>query len=112
MYIQTKVAVTYNSGISETKQGIVKGIIESYSWLEDFNVIGVNYRYEDNEGNVLQRAGFALQNESIDNLNEVVEKKLTETDYRKKERERAYLGFSIQMQQTFGVEEDDLEIIE
>ena len=112
MYIQTKQAVTYNSGINETKQGIVKGIIESYSWLEDFNVIGVNYRYEDNEGNVLQRAGFALQNESIDNLNEVVEKKLTETDYRKKERERAYLGFSIQMQQTFGIEEGDLEIIE
>lgn len=112
MYIQTKVAVTYNSGINGTKQGIVKGIIESYSWLEDFNVVGVNYRYEDVDGNVLQRSGFALQHESIDNLNAVVEPKLTETDYRKKERERAYLGFSIQMQQTFGVEEDDLEIIE
>ena len=43
--------------------------------------------------------------------NEVVEKKLTETDYRKKERERAYLGFSIQMQQTFGIEEGDLELL-
>jgi hypothetical protein len=112
MYIETTEEVSYNSGIKGSELGKVKGIIESFSWLEDWNVVGVNYRYETLNGTVLQKGGFALVEEQIDGLNSMVEPNLTKTEYRAKERERAYLGFIKQMAESLEIEESKIIIKE
>lgn len=110
MNLESKIELEYNSGVVGKTTGVLRGFIESLSWLSDFNVIGVNYVYADVSGNVVNKGGFSLKGDDINSLNASIESSITEQGYREKEMQRAYLAFQKQMALTFSVSEDDIEI--
>jgi hypothetical protein len=112
MTIKTKVPVTYNSGVTGTSEGIVSGIINDASWINDFNCIGVNYQYFDENGRAFHIDSFTINEDQIDALYEAIKESIPSTGtYRDIERFKFYLGFVFQMAQTFELNIDQIEIV-
>lgn len=118
MKLKTKVAVSYNAGITGTTSSIVEGHLVNVSFSGDGQELGANYIYtteEDEAGNntVIAQNGFILKGQEIENLYDAVKGSIPEgLDYRSTQQYTYYLGFLYQMAQTFGVQTTDIEIIE
>lgn len=112
MKIRTKSNVTYNKPITGTSDGVVIGIINNASWVDDFNRLGVNYQYADINGNVFHTSSFTIDGYQIDAMYEAIKDSIpTEGTYRDIERAKFYLGFIFQMAATFEIEIDEIEIV-
>lgn len=111
MYLQTNTEISYNYGVGSSATSVVRGFIDSFSWLNDWTKLAVNYRYEKEDGTIIKRSGFEIETAEIDALNGAVEPLLTATEYRAKERERAHLGFIVQMAQTFSLDQSQISIV-
>jgi len=112
MIAKTKVSVSYNNGVKGTKDGIVTGIIDNTSWLNDFTTVGANYTYLDDEGNAIWKDSFVIEGAEIQTLYDAVKGSIPSgLDYADTERITYYLAMVIQMAQTFGIPTTDIEII-
>ena len=112
MIIRTKTKVTYNSGVKGTVDSVVVGTINNASWMNDFNSVGVNYQYKDDNGNIFHSGSFTINNDQIDAMHESIKDLIPTTGtYIDIERTKFYLGFALQMSVTFGIEIDEIEIV-
>ena len=112
MITKTKVTVSYNNGVKGTKDGIISGVIDNASWIEDFTKLGANYTYLDEEGNPIWKDSFIIEGEAIQQLYDAVKGSIPSgLGYADTERITYYLAMVIQMAQTFGIPTTDIEII-
>ena len=113
MKIRTKIAVDYNSGANSTKTGIVEGNLVNAGWMNDFNTIGANYTYSTESGGVFFKDGFTVEGDQIEVLYHSIKDSIPENlNYRDTNRISFYLGFIFNMAQTFGIELNNIEIVE
>lgn len=108
MYIETKNAIPYNSGIKGSTTGIVRGIIKSFSWVKDWTVVLINYEYQTTEGVVLESNSLELDATAIDELDATIEPLIEGKTYREREECRAYLRFTFQMAETFEISQAEI----
>ena len=118
MKIRTKIEVTYNSGIKSTETAIVEGHILNSSWTKgDYSELGFNYAYSlepDEAGNitVIHQGGFTLNEPQIEGLYQAIKGSVPSgLTYAETQQYLHYLGFIIEMAQTFNVDPSDLEIV-
>jgi hypothetical protein len=119
MRIRTKIDVNYNQGVAGTSTGIVEGIIDSASWVNNqetdvFDKIGINYRYVDATNNPIYRDGLTINGTVyIDGLYEAIKASIPEgLTHSKEEQTIFYLSFIQSMAATFDISPTDIEIIE
>lgn len=112
MVVKSKIDLTYNTGVNSTETGILTGVIASASWYDDFTKVGVNYVYFSADGKEVSRSAFIIEGENINLLFEAIKDKIpTDLTEVETERYKFYLGFVIEMANTFGVDQSDIEIV-
>ena len=113
MTIKTKVDVNYNKGVTGNQTGKVIGVIESCAWANDFETVGVNYVYLDEQGGLIHRDGYTINGkEQIDGLYNDISQGLTDLESKvDNTKQEFYAGFIYVMAQTFGIEVSDIEVI-
>ena len=114
MILKTKIDVTYNQGVTGTATGIVQGQLLSAGWIDEtFTKIGANYIYADANGNQIEKNGFVIEGDEIQNLYDSVIGFVPEgLDYKSTQQYLYNLGFMSVMAQTFGIETTDIEIVQ
>jgi len=112
MTIKSTKNVTFNSGVAGTREGILTGVIESVSWVNDFNCVGANYSYIDTEGKKVFTDAFTVENEKIEELYEAIKGSIPPNGtHREIEKTKFYLAFMYVMSATFGIELEDIELV-
>lgn len=114
MKIRTKVDVTYNAPGKATGQesGKVEGALINTVWMHDFNTVGANFMYSKPDGTLILKDGFSLSNDDIETLYSAIKDSIpVDQNHRDTERTKYYLAFMFEMAKTFGVSEDDIELV-
>ena len=114
MRLKSNINLSYNDDITSSASAPIIGEIVSVSYLNDFTKIGVNYIYKLEDGTVLKKGAFYLEDEAaINTLHTTVLPNLpeftNEADYT---RVKFYEGFKVQMAITFQCLTSDLDIEE
>ena len=113
MKIKTLIPVTYNNGVTGQETGIVTGTLSNCNQQLrfDFNS-NFMYEYSTESGNILKNDMYPVNSEETNALYEVVKGEVpTGLNYTDSTTYLYYLGFRIQMAQTFGISVNDIEII-
>jgi hypothetical protein len=117
MRIRTKINVSYNQGAAGTGTGIVEGIIDSASWVNNpetdvFDKIAINYRYVDSNNVGIFRDGLTISETAyIDGLYEAIKSSIPEgLTHATEEQTIFYLSFIQFMAVTFNIQADQIEI--
>lgn len=114
MKIKTLIPVTYNSGIASQQTSIVEGeiIIIRQDYLRDnYNFL---FSYKNESGEMIQTpsSDFTLTKEEVNALYDEIQNEIPNNmEYFETTQYIYYLGFKIQMANTFGITENDIEII-
>lgn len=122
MYLKSKIELTFNSGMTGTKTGIVIGSIESFMRSGDCTKLGANYIYAEFESEekstIIEKNAFHLNSaEEIQAMYDIIKNDLPSTDDEPLyERTKIYLAFRLKMLETFlpmneGLTIEDIEII-
>ena len=113
MKIKTLVPVTYNNGITGQETGLVTGNLSSCNQQLRFG-FDSNYMFEyaSESGQMIANNMYPVSAEETNALYEVVKGEVpTGLNYTDSTTCLYYLGFRVQMAQTFGILESDIEII-
>ena len=114
MKIQTLIPVTYNSGIASQETGIVSGSISFVSQDYLRETYNFNFQYLNESGVVINNtiSNFSLTKAEINAFYDVVKSEVpTDLAYFETTEYIYYLGFKIEMADTFGITPGDIEII-
>ena len=110
MKIQTTVPVEFNTGINQKKNAVVCGVIQNAVFMP--NGFGANFVYTEENGTPIHQNAFELTNEATNTLHEQVKGDIPEglnfTDHM---QHMFYLGFVLQMAETFNIAANQIEII-
>lgn len=119
MFVKSKVPVTYNDGIKSQAEAIIEGHIVSSSWTKpDYSEIGFNYAYslepnDEGQRTIINQGGFTLKGEQIEAVYQMVKDQVpTDLDYANTQLYTHYLGFILEMAQTFEIDPSDIEIVQ
>jgi len=120
MKIKTLVTVTYNNGITGQETGLVTGTLSSCNQQLRFGFES-NYMFEytSESGQTIANNMYPVSAEETNALYELVKAlyELVKSEvptglpYSETTTYLYYLGFRLQMAQTFGIDIDDIEII-
>jgi hypothetical protein len=113
MKIKTLVPVTYNNGITGQETGLVTGILQGCQQQLRFG-FDSNYMFEyaSESGQTIANNMYPVSAEETNALYEMVKGEVPAgLSYTDSTTYLYYLGFRIQMAQTFGILESDIEII-
>jgi hypothetical protein len=113
MKIKTLVTVTYNNGITGQETGLVTGTLSSCNQQLRFGFES-NYMFEytSESGQTIANNMYPVSAEETNALYELVKSEVpTGLPYSETTTYLYYLGFRLQMAQTFGIDIDDIEII-
>jgi hypothetical protein len=113
MKIKTLVPVTYNNGIAGQETGLVTGILQGCNQGLRFGFES-NYMFEyaTESGQTIANNMYPVSAEETNALYEIVKSEVpTGLNYTDTTTYLYYLGFRIQMAQTFGISVNDIEII-
>lgn len=114
MKIQTLIPVTYNSGIATQETSIVSGVLNLVGQDYYRDLYNFNFSYLNSEGVNINTtsSNFSLTKEQVDVFYDVIKLGVpTDLEYFETTQYVYYLGFKIEMANTFGVEPADIEII-
>ena len=106
MYLKSKIALTYNSGVNEQKSSTVIGSVLSFSRNGECTSFGADFRYSNGDiepNEMIIQGAFHLNTiEEIDVVYQTVKADLPNTDDEPLyERTKNYLAFRLEMFQTF-----------
>ena len=113
MKIKTLVPVTYNNGIIGQETGLVTGVLQGCTQGLRFGFES-NYMFEytSESGQTIANNMYPVSAEDTNTLYELVKDEVpTGLSYTETTTYLYYLGFRVQMAQTFGIEISDIEII-
>lgn len=113
MKIKTTVPVTYNNGIASQETGLVTGTLSSCNQQVQF---GFNsnfmFEYSSESGQTIANNMYPVSAEETNALYELVKDQVPSgLNYTDSTTYLYYLGFKIQMAQTFNISVNDIEII-
>ena len=114
MKIQTLIPVTYNSGIASQETAIVEGFINfvSQDYYREIYNFSFDYKTESGETINVVTPTFILTKAEINAFYDVVKSEVpTDLAYFETTEYIYYLGFKIEMADTFGITPGDIEII-
>jgi hypothetical protein len=114
MKIKTLVPVTFNSGIASQQTSKVEGEISlvRQDYLRDSYNFMFTYKTEAGEQIQTPSSDFSLTKDEINAFYDVVKAGVpTDMEYFETTEYVYYLGFKIEMANTFGIEPSDIEII-
>jgi hypothetical protein len=114
MKIQTLIPVTYNSGIASQETSIVSGVLNMVSQEYYSNMYNFNFAYTNAEGVNINTtsSNFSLTKEQVDVFYDVIKLGVpTDLEYFETTQYVYYLGFKIEMANTFGITPADIEIV-
>ena len=113
MKIKTLIPVTYNNGITGQETGLVTGNLQSCSQQVQFGFDSAfMFEYTSESGQVLANNMYPVSAEDTNTLYELLKDQVpTGLSYTDTTTYLYYLGFRIQMAQTFGISVNDIEII-
>lgn len=112
MKIKTKIPVTYNYGIVAQTQGIVEGTLMLCNQRIDTSNFNFLFEYKKESGELIKSGAFEIQEPEITALYEAVKNSIPSgLSYTEQTQMLYYLGFRIQMAQTFGVELTAIDLI-
>jgi hypothetical protein len=118
MKLRTKIDVTYNDGVTGSATGIVEGHLQNTSLMDNFNVIGANYKYSlpPNEQGEVQDItpilGFIVEGTDADNLYNIIKGDIPAgLEFREMQRYTYYLAFVYEMAKTFNITVEQIELI-
>lgn len=114
MKIQTLTQVTYNSGFKSQETSIIKGkiIFVSQDYLRE--IYNFNFQYLNENGEVINTnsSNFSLTKEEIDTFYDLIKLEVpTDLAYFETTEYIYYLGFKVRMADTFGINANQIEII-
>ena len=110
MNLITKIAVTYNNGISSQTTGKVKGTL--FSCIQDFNLnnYSFSYRYESEDGSLIKQGNFSISKIQVNAMYELIKNNIpSELDYFDKTEYIYYLAFRMEMENTFNCQVTDID---
>jgi hypothetical protein len=114
MKIQTKIPVTYNSGIASQETSIVSGVLNMVGQDYYRDMYNFNFAYTNAEGVNINTtsSSFSLTKDEVNAFYDVIKSGVPTTmEYFETTQYIYYLGFKIEMAKTFGVTPNDIEII-
>lgn len=114
MKIQTKIPVTYNSGIASQETSIVNGVLNMVGQDYYRDVYNFNFAYTNAEGVNINTtsSSFSLTKDEVNAFYDVIKSGVpTGLEYFETTQYIYYLGFKIEMAKTFGITPNDIEII-
>lgn len=113
MKIRTTVPVTYNNGIAGQETGLVTGVLQGCNQQLRFGFdSSYMFEYTSESGQVIANNIYPVSAEETNALYEVVKGEVPSgLNYTDSTTYLYYLGFRIQMAQTFGITTADIEII-
>jgi hypothetical protein len=113
MKIQTLIPVTYNDGIASQATGIVTGTIDFVNQDYYRELYNFTFSYIDESGNRINNVPtFTLTRDEINAFyNEIKDSVPTNIAYFETTEYIYYLGFKIEMAQTFGISPNDIDIL-
>lgn len=114
MKIQTKIPVTYNSGIASQETAIVEGEISfvKQDYLRDLYTFMFSYKTVSGEQVETQTSDFSLTKDKINAFYDVIKSGVPTTmQYFETSEYIYYLGFKIEMAKTFRITPNDIEIV-
>lgn len=110
MKIQTTVDIEYTVELNKKKTGKIQGVIQNSVFSPQG--FGANYMYLDSNGLPIHQAGFQIDNAATNALHEQLKGDIPEglsfTDHM---QHMFYLGFILQMAETFNIAPNQIEII-
>lgn len=113
MKLRTLVPVTYNNGITGQETGLVIGNLQGCNQQLRFGFES-NYMFEyaSESGQMIANNMYSITAEKTNTLYELVKNQVpTGLNYTDSTTYLYYLGFRLQMAQTFGISVNDIEII-
>ena len=113
MKLRTKIAVSFNDGITGQSNAIVEGVLNSANQMLRFEFES-NFRFEylKEDGFLITENSLTLSKQEIDGLYELVKTEIpTDLSYSDVTLYVYYLGMRVKMAATFGIAVDDIEII-
>ena len=112
MKLRTKVPVNYNSGITGNQSGIVIGTLQDCAWLNDFTMLGANYTYSNEAGELIFKNSFTVSGDDIQALYDAIKADVPAgLSYAKTNEYQFNLGFIYEMAHTFSIPLTDIEIV-
>ncbi len=113
MKIKTLVPVTYNNGITGQETGLVIGVLQGCQQQLRFGFES-NYMFEytSESGQTIANNIYPVSAEETNALYDLVKSEVpTGLSYTDTTTYLYYLGFRVQMAQTFGIQVSDIEVI-
>lgn len=113
MKIKTLIPVTYNNGITGQETGLVTGTLQGCNQQLRFG-FDSNYmfQYASESGQIIANNMYPVSAEETNALYEIVKSEVPAgLSYTDTTTYLYYLGFKIQMAQTFNISESNIEII-
>lgn len=113
MKIRTTVPVTYNNGVAGQETGLVTGVLQGCNQQLRFGFdSSYMFEYTSESGQVIANNIYPVSAEETNALYDLVKAKVPKgLNYTDSTTYLYYLGFIIQMAQTFGITADEIEII-
>lgn len=113
MKIRTTVPVTYNNGITGQETGLVTGVLQGCNQQLRFGFdSSYMFEYTSESGQVIANNIYPVSAEETNALYDLVKGEVPSgLNYTDSTTYLYYLGFRIQMAQTFGITTADIEII-
>ena len=112
MKLKTNIKVEINTGVKAKVEEFVEGYIESVSWLNGFEAVGVNYVYSVDGGEPLHKGSFIVESTDIDTLYDSVKSLIpSNPSHRRTVETKFYLGFAVEMANTLEVDMSKIDLI-
>ena len=114
MKIQTLIPVTYNSGIASQETSIVSGVLNMVGQDYYRDLYNFNFSYLNSEGVAINTtsSNFTLTKDEVNAFYDLIKVGVpTDMAYFETTEYIYYLGFKIEMANTFGITPSNIEII-
>lgn len=114
MKLRTLVPVRFNNGIAAQKEAIIEMVLDSVAYSNSFTKIGVNYSYNEIDGQPFKSDAFYIDGtDEINALFDIIEPQLPPFENEVKNTKMKFLiGARYQMAQTFGILVEEIEFVE
>lgn len=112
MKLETLVPVTYNNGIATQETGIVTGTLFNCQQDIENNIYSFLYQYTSATGFLIKQDNFSMTEGDINAMYEAVKGSIPNYPYCQKTNYMYYLGFTLEMANTFGISSSNIKIVE
>ena len=112
MKLETLVPVTYNNGIATQETGIITGVLFNCQQDLENNLYSFLYQYTSESGTLIKQGNFTLDEIKVNAMYEAVKGSIPNYPYCQKTNYMYYLGFIIEMANTFDISTSQIKIVE